>query len=251
LKDSLVPLQADGVFITGTDTGVGKTLVAAGLVAALKDRLIDVGVMKPLESGGPSFGSAPIPRDAIYLKEIAGVRDDLNLINSYCFQAPLAPGVAAEQEGVKVDLPRIERMYKKLKGRHQFMVVEGAGGLLVPIAQGVFLPDLIKLLDLPLILVARSSLGTINHTLLSLYYCQQEGLTVKGVIMSKSTPETDPSEASNAQVIAECSAVPLLGTFPYLKDYAGVKGNRVFLAQIFTEYMDMEKLLERLGLTGC
>jgi dethiobiotin synthetase len=240
--------MSEGIFITGTDTGVGKTLIAAGLVAALKDQGIDVGVMKPLESGAPSFESAPIPQDALYLKEIAGVSDDLNLINSYCFRAPLAPGVAAEQEGVEVDLQRIERMYDELKGRHQFMVVEGVGGLLVPIAQGVFLPDLIKLLGLPLILVARSSLGTINHTLLSLYYCQQEGLEVKGLIMSKSTPEADPSEASNAQVIAECSAVPLLGTLPYLRDYAGVKGNRIFLTQIFTEHMDMEKLLMRLGL---
>ena len=240
--------RADGIFITGTDTGVGKTIIAAGLVAALKDRGIDVGVMKPLESGGPSFGSAPIPRDAIYLKEIAGVHDDLSLINVYCFRGALAPGVAAEQEGVKIDLERIRGQYEELKGRHQFMVVEGAGGLLVPIAQGVFLPDLIQLLDLSVILVARTSLGTINHTLLSLYYCQQEGLAVKGVIMSKSTPEADPSESSNAQVIAECSAVPLLGTFPYLKDYAAVKDNRVFLAQIFSEHMDMEKLLERLGL---
>jgi dethiobiotin synthetase len=242
-------LRADGIFITGTDTGVGKTIIAAGLVAALKEQGIDVGVMKPLESGAPSFGSAPIPQDALYLKEIAGVHDDINLINSYCFQAPLAPGVAAEQAGVEVDLKRIKVQYDELKGRHQFMVIEGAGGLLVPIAQGILLPELIKLLDLPLLLVARASLGTINHTLLSLYYCQQEGLEVKGVIMSKSMPEADPSETSNPQVIVEWSAVPLLGTLPYLRDYAEVKGNRVFLTQIFTEHMDMEKLLERLGLS--
>jgi dethiobiotin synthetase len=240
--------MSEGIFITGTDTGVGKTLIAAGLVAALKEQGIDVGVMKPLESGAPSFGSAPIPQDALYLKEIAGVHDDLDLINPYCFQSQLAPGVAAEKEGVEIDLNRIKAQYDELKGSHQFMVVEGAGGLLVPVAQGVLLPELIKLLDLPLLLVARSSLGTINHTLLSLYYCQQEGLKVIGVILSKSTPDADPSEASNAQIIAECSAVPLLGTFPYLRGYAGVKGNRAFLVQIFTEHIDMEKLLERLGL---
>ena len=243
--------MAQGIFITGTDTGVGKTLIAAGLVAALKELGIDVGVMKPLESGAPSFGSAPIPRDALYLKEIAGVRDDLNLINSYCFQAPLAPGVAAEKEGVEVDLKRIKVQYEKLKGRHEFMVVEGAGGLLVPIAQGALLPELIKLLNLPLLLVARSSLGTINHILLSLFYCQQEGLEVKGLIMSKSTPDAEPSEASNAHVVARFSEVPVLGSFPYLRDYAGVKGNRAFLAQIFTEHIDMMTLRMRLGLTGC
>ena len=243
--------MSEGIFITGTDTEVGKTLIAAGLVAALKERGVDVGVMKPLESGAPSFGSSPIPRDALYLKEIAGVIDDLNLINSYCFRAPLAPGVAAEKEGVEIDLKRIKMQYEELKGRHQFMVVEGAGGLLVPVAQGVLLPELIKLLELPLILVARSSLGTINHILLSLFYCQEEGLEVKGVIMSESTPDADPSEASNAQLVAQFSGVPVLGSFPYLRDYAGVKGNRTFLAQIFTEHIDMEKLLQGLGLIGC
>jgi dethiobiotin synthetase len=243
--------MAGGVFITGTDTAVGKTLIAAGLVAALQDQGIDVGVMKPLESGAPCFGSSPIPRDALYLKEIADVHDDLDLINPYCFQAPLAPGVAAEQEGVEIDLQRIKGMYEELKGRHTFMVVEGAGGLLVPVAKGVLLSELIKLLGLPLIMVARSSLGTINHTLLSLSYCQREGLEVKGLIMSKSTPAADPSEASNAQVIAQFSTVPFLGQIPYLKDYAGVKGNRGFLTQIFTQHIDMEGLLKGLGLTGC
>ncbi len=240
--------MAQGIFISGTDTAVGKTLIAAGLVAALKEQGIDVGVMKPLESGAPSFGSSPIPRDALYLKEIAGVIDDLNLINSYCFQIPLAPGVAAEKEGVKIDLQRIKVQYEELKGRHEFMVVEGAGGLLVPIAQGILLPELIKLLELPLLLVARSSLGTINHILLSLFYCQEEGLEVKGVIMNESTPDTDPSEESNAQVVAQFSGVPVLGSFPYLRDYAGVKGNRAFLAQIFTDHINMEKLLQGLGL---
>jgi len=240
--------MSEGIFITGTDTEVGKTLIAAGLVAALSGQGIDVGVMKPLESGAPSFGSAPIPRDALYLKEIAGVHDDLDLINPYCFQAQLAPGVAAEKEGVEVDLQRIKGMYDELRGRHQFMVVEGAGGLLVPIAQGILLPELIKLLGLPLIVVARSTLGTINHTLLTLFYCQREGLEVAGLIMSKSTPDADPSEASNARVVAQYSGVPVLGSFPYLRDYAGVKGNRAFLAQLFTEHIVMEKLLKGLGL---
>jgi dethiobiotin synthetase len=240
---------ADGIFITGTDTEVGKTLIAAGLVVALQDQGVDIGVMKPLESGALSFESAPIPRDAFYLKEIAGVNDGLDLINPYCFKPPLAPGVAAEQEGVEVDLQRIKGAYEELKGRHQFMVVEGAGGLLVPIAKDTLLPELIKLLDLPLLVVARSSLGTINHTLLTLSYCQQEGLDVVGLIISKSTPEADLSEEKNPAIIKQFSGVPLLGSLPFLKDYAGVKGNRGFLAQLFTEHIDIEGLLKRLDLT--
>jgi dethiobiotin synthetase len=238
-----------GVFITGTDTEVGKTLIAAGLVAALREQGIDVGVMKPLESGAPCFGSAPIPQDALTLKEIAGTNDDLDQINPYCFPAPVAPGIAAEQAGVEIDLQRIKRIYEELKGRHQCMVVEGAGGLLVPIAKGVLLPELIKLLGLPLIVVARSTLGTINHSLLTLSYCQQQGLEIAGFIISKTTPDAGPSEASNPQVIAQFSKVPFLGTVPYLRDHAGIKGNRAFLAQIFTEHIDIEGLLKRLGLT--
>jgi dethiobiotin synthetase len=242
--------MADGIFITGTDTEVGKTLIAAGLVVALQDQGIDVGVMKPLESGAPRFESAPIPRDAFYLKEIARIQDDLDLINPYCFQAPLAPGVAAEREGVEVGLQRIKGAYEELKGRHQFMVVEGAGGLLVPIAKGTLLPELIKLLDLPLLVVARSTLGTVNHALLTLAYCQQEGLEVKGMVINKSTPDADPAEDSNPQLIAQFSRAPVWGSFPYLRDYIGVKGNRDFLAQLFTRHIDIQGLIQRLGITG-
>ena len=241
--------RAKGVFITGTDTYVGKTLIAAGLVAVLKELGIDVGVMKPLESGAACFESTPIPSDTLCLREIAGVHDDLDLINPYCFQPPLAPGVAAEQAGVEVDLTRIKQQFEKLKGRHQFMVVEGAGGLLVPIARGVLMPELIRLLGLPVLLVARSSLGTINHTLLTLSYCQKEGIGVIGFIFSKSTPNTDPSETSNPQVIAQFNTVPFLGQFPYVKGYADIKGNKALLAEVFAQHTDIKGLLKGLGLT--
>jgi dethiobiotin synthetase len=244
-----VSRQAKGIFIIGTDTEVGKTLIAAGLVVALQDRGIDVGVMKPLESGALCFESAPIPQDAFYLREIAGVQDDLDLVNPYCFQAPLAPGVAAEQEGVEVDLQRIKGAYDEIKGRHQFMVVEGAGGLLVPIAKDTLLPKLIKLLNLPLLVVARSNLGTINHTLLTLSYCQQEGLEVIGTVINKSNPDADPAEENNPRYITQFGRASVWGSFPYLKDYAGVKGNRDFLAQLFTQHIDMDGLLKKLGLT--
>ncbi len=237
-----------GVFVTGTDTGVGKTFIAAGLVVSLQAKGIDVGVMKPLESGASSFASTPIPEDALYLKEISAVQDDLDLINPYCFKDPLAPGVAAQKEGVEVDLERIKGIYEGLKERHDFMVVEGVGGLLVPVARGTLLPQLIKLLDLPLLLVARPSLGTINHTLLSLFYCAYQDLDVVGLIMNKATPDIDPSEATNPQVIVQFSDVPFLGSFPYLRDYAGVKGNRDVLAQIFTQHIDLGGLLLGLDL---
>jgi dethiobiotin synthetase len=237
-----------GILVAGTDTGVGKTIIAAGLVASLQNKGIDVGVMKPLESGAPSFESTPIPRDAFYLKEISGVRDDMDVINPYCFKDPLAPGVAAPKEGVEIDLKRIKGCYEELNGHHEFMVVEGVGGLLVPITNETLFPQLIKLLNLPLLLVARSSLGTINHTLLSLFYCVHEGIDVVGLIINKVAPDVDPSEASSPHIIAQFTKIPLLGSFPYLGDYAGVKDYKDFLAQIFIQHIDMEILFQGLGL---
>ncbi len=213
---------------------------------ALQDRGFDVGVMKPLESGASRFAETLIPSDAYYLKEITGVSDDLELVNTYCFEPALAPGVAAERLGVEVDLQRIRENFFKLKDLHQLVVVEGAGGLLVPIARTILLPELIALLQLPILLVVRASLGTINHTLLTVSYCQQRGLRILGIIINRSSRDADPSEDSNAEVIARFTDVPIFGTFPYLRDYAGIKGNRDFLSQIFSEHIAVDSLIERL-----
>lgn len=168
-----------GVFVTGTDTEVGKTVIAAGLAAALRARGDGVGVMKPIASGG-----APSP-DALLLRQAAGTDDPLELINPVCLAEPLSPNVAAEIDGVQIDLDAIRNAHDELKRRHAVLIVEGVGGWLVPVKPGVMMADLAADFGWPVLVVARPGLGTINHTLLTLEAIRRTGLPVLGVVINR------------------------------------------------------------------
>ena len=144
-----------GVFVTGTDTGVGKTVVACAIVRALRADGFDVGVMKPCETGVGPDG----PLDAIALRDAAGAKDDLALICPQQFAMPAAPTVAASAEGRSVDLDAIRTAYAGVCSAHDFVVSEGAGGLLVPLAKEFTMADFAQELRLPVIIVARAALG--------------------------------------------------------------------------------------------
>jgi len=171
-------LTPQGIFIAGTDTGVGKTAVAAGLAAWLRERGVDVGVMKPIATGG-----APSP-DALLLKSAAHTDDPLDLVNPVCLTEPLAPSVAAEIDGVEIDLPAVRRAHDELTRRHDVLVVEGIGGWLVPIREGVTSADFAVELGWPVLVVARPGLGTLNHTLLTLEAIRRRDLPVLGVVIN-------------------------------------------------------------------
>lgn len=210
-----------GVFITGTDTGVGKTVVSAVLIRALISRGIYAGAMKPLETGCRRAGTGELmPADGMFLKETAAMDDSIDLVAPVCFEQPLAPMVASEIENKPVGLDSIRRAYKALSDKYDFMVVEGAGGLLVPIMREpspFFMIDLIKDLGLPVIVVARRTLGTINHTLLTVNYALREGLEVAGVIINQSTPHDNTvSSETNPAALAALCPVPILGMVPHM-----------------------------------
>ncbi|MDP2951749.1 MAG: dethiobiotin synthase [Chloroflexota bacterium] len=206
-----------GIFISGTDTGVGKTLVAGGLAALLKEKGIDVGVMKPAESGCRREKGRLMPEDALFLKEMAGCQDELELINPYALEHPLAPALAAELEGVDIRLEVIRQAYNTLASRHDVVLVEGAGGMLVPLAPRCFMADLARELGgLPVLLVVRALLGTINHTLLSLYYARREGIEVLGIVMNHTSPPSGLAESLNADALQRWGARPFLGSLPFL-----------------------------------
>lgn len=182
-----------GVFVTGTDTGVGKTVVATTLVVALRERGIRVGVMKPCETGVGPDG----PADARALAAAAGTGDEIDEICPLQLALPAAPNVAAEHEGREVDLAALHAGFERLAGRHDFMVVEGAGGLLVPTRPPATMADLASDLDLPVLIVARAALGTINHTLLTLNEADRRGLDVVGVVASHvGGPLSDADQAN-------------------------------------------------------
>lgn len=205
--------QSDkGIFIAGTDTGVGKTFVAGGVAAALKKKGIDVGVFKPFESG-----TASGHEDYKYLKKMAGVEDPDDSICPYRFEEALAPAVAAKRAGIEIDWRRVTDCFASLASRHPFLIVEGAGGLLVPLADGKTNLDLIQECRLPVLLVARLGLGTINHTLLSLEALNSRKIPVLGVVLNQTTESTGVAEETNPAVLAGLTSVPVLGAVPYLK----------------------------------
>lgn len=205
-----------GIFITGTDTGVGKTYVATGIAKALRSAKIDVGVMKPAETGCSVRSGKLLPADAQALIRAAVVRDPLSLVNPYRFQAPVAPSVAAELERKKIDPERVLRSFRTLSQRHPFMIVEGAGGIMVPLAEGYLFLDLAEAMGLPMVIVARPGLGTINHTLLTIEALRSRGLVIAGVVINHRLGLKEGlAEATSPGVLQDISGVPILGTIPY------------------------------------
>lgn len=206
-----------GFFITGTDTGVGKTVVAAAVIKALHVHGIRAGAMKPVETGCARSGGTLCPSDALFLKGLARMDDPLNHITPYCFELPLAPFVAAEMEGRDIDRSVITERFRALAARYPAVVVEGVGGILVPLKRDWYVLDLVRELSLPLIIVSRPSLGTLNHTLLTVRQAAQEGLEIAGVVINFSRPPDGTiAEETNAHILEKLMPVPLLGIFPHL-----------------------------------
>jgi dethiobiotin synthetase len=190
-----------GIFITGTDTGVGKTYVGCSLARSLKKRGVAVGVMKPVASGDRD--------DARKLISAAGVRDGIGRVNPVCLKYPLAPLVSARLAGVRIDLRPVWESYAQLKKKYEFMVVEGVGGLLVPLRENYFVLDMIKRFRLPVLIVARPFLGTINHTLLTVDKLRQRRIDIVGVVMS-CTQSSTLAEKTNPGIIRELTGLDVL-----------------------------------------
>ncbi len=201
------------VFVTATDTGVGKTQVSAALLSLLADAGLLPAPFKPYESGctRPSR-----PADALELRAAARSTDSLDQVCVHRFRAPLAPGVAAARMGVVPSFRPVLEAFRSFGDRP--MVVEGAGGLLVPLDGRRDIVDLIEALGLPVVLVARAGLGTLNHTGLSLRLLEARGIPVRAVVLSRSSPVKDPSVEDNATWLARRHGVTVLGPVPYLED---------------------------------
>jgi dethiobiotin synthetase len=204
--------RAAGIFVTGTDTGVGKTVVSRALIAAFRRAGMKVGAMKPIETGVGEAG----PLDAIALREAAGVKDPLETVCPQQFALPAAPNVAARAEDREVDLDSIDAAYERITKGRDLTIVEGAGGLLVPIRDEMTMAELGRRLGLPLLVVARASLGTINHTALTLDVAASKNLSVLGVVISHANAELSPADAANLQGLKEILGDRLLGEIPPL-----------------------------------
>jgi dethiobiotin synthetase len=225
--------KVKGVFVTGTDTGVGKTWIAAGITAVLRRWGLSACYFKPVQSGCPEENGRLIPTDARFAQELAGLAEPLEILTPITLRLPLAPGVAAAREGVTVDLDRIAQARVALAGRYDLLVTEGAGGLYVPLKDTDFLVlDMIKWLRAPLIVVARAGLGTINHTVLTVKAAQQAGVPVAGVVINRYPEKPSLAEETNPEVIAALTDVPILGKVPEIRDIASPEGKTTFLAAL-------------------
>ncbi len=237
-----------GIFITGTDTEIGKTVIAGGLAAALKAAGVNVGVMKPIASGGVEHKGQIVSEDAIFLKHAAQVDDALDLINPICLRHPLAPSVAAEIEGVSIDPRQIDEAFAQLCQRHEFIVVEGVGGIAVPIRDDALVADMAQRFQLPLLIVARPNLGTINHTVLTVEFARSHNLTLHGIVLNASQEGSKGlPEETNPKELARLTHLPILGTVPFDERLQGNTPYPDFLSQFISEHIDWTGLVEASG----
>ena len=210
-------MPAQGLFITGTDTGVGKTVVTAAILTWLHHQGLKAGVMKPIETGVDRECSSASNSDALFLMECGGIGDDLTEVCPIRLKPAASPFQAARIENLTLQPETILSAYRTLSEKYDWMLVEGIGGVRVPITCDYGVLDLMRDLDLPAVVVARYQLGTLNHTLLTLDRLEQNGIPVRGVIFNRSEPEApDAIEQAQPRLIEELSGIKALGGFPYI-----------------------------------
>jgi dethiobiotin synthetase len=214
-EDGMAGGNSRGLFITATDTGVGKTFVSALLIKALHERGVDAGYLKPLATGAAGTDDHPICEDVEFVRSYAGVSGSTYDLCPILLQHPLSPYAAARMQGIEVDLDKVMAAFAQTSRRHDFLVVEGVGGLLVPLTRQCTMLDLVKMLALPVLVVCRPGLGTINHSLLTLYALKSAGASIRGFVTNGEANPADPSITSNPEIIQEFSEIPFLGHIPY------------------------------------
>lgn len=199
------------VFVTGTDTGCGKTAVACALARTVRATGRRVRVLKPIETGCEHG----VPADARALAEAAGDDAPLERLCPYRLALPAAPEVAARAEGMSIDVARIEAALARARNDADLVIVEGAGGLLVPVTADLDMAGLARRLGLPLLVAARAALGTINHTLLTLEAAGARELRILGVVVSHTNPALAAADRRNLDLLLERLPVPFLGELPF------------------------------------
>jgi dethiobiotin synthetase len=205
-----------GLFVTGTDTGVGKTLVAAALARFLTKRGVRVGVMKPVESGVDD--PERLGADGRLLCWAAGMESRTSLVSPYRFTEPLAPSLAAELQGTTVDPDCLVASARQLAAESDFLIVEGAGGLLAPLAGNLLVADLACRLGFPLLIVSRAGLGTLNHTLLTVEAAGHRKLSVAGLVVNGMPENPGLAERHAPRLLTELCGPPLWGVLGQVKD---------------------------------
>ena len=228
-----------GIFITGTSTGVGKTLVASGLAWALRKRGIDVGVMKPFATVNRVFSTKYRSEDTAILAKASQVKEPDSELNPFFYSIAGSPLVASElKHKPPPSIQRALQILQNLGKKHDFLIAEGIGGILVPLTENESVADFAKLTQLPLVIVSTSKLGTLNHTLLTVMACREFGLNIRGIIMNKLSKEYNTVEQKTVQVIERLTDVKVLAVLPASKSV-----HYSVIGRTLEKEIDLEKLL--------
>lgn len=234
-------MQMRGLFITGTDTGVGKSIIAAHLTRALRAMGHDAVAIKPIETGCEGE-----PSDGALLMRAADNVEPIDSVVPFSFRQPLAPMVAASLEGRAIEPLDLVRSVRAIASRHAIVIVEGAGGLLVPIAKGYTMRDLARDLGMPIVIVAPLRLGALNHTLMSIECARAAGLTVAAVVLNEgAAPSGSIAEQTNPDALRALTDIPILGPFPRLPQQPYMDS----ITQAGDGSLDLAPILFSLGLS--
>lgn len=229
--------------VTGTDTGIGKTTVACGIAAAMQKRGIDIGVLKPVETGcQAAVDGSLIAADAVQLGYFAGVELPVDELCPYRLADPLAPSLAARRAGRSIELPALVELVNRFTSTVEVALVEGAGGLLVPLSGSSTFADLALACRLELLVVVGNRLGAVNHALLTVRWAQQLGLAVSGYVINTLQPTSDLAMQTNVALLAELLGPPL-GVFPWVGPLACTLAERDRLADAAETGLDLDLLL--------
>jgi dethiobiotin synthetase len=230
-------------FITGTDTNIGKTFISLLLLLAFKRRGLSAGYMKPVETGVKiNKDGSKNYLDGRYVKKYGGLKEELNIITPYTFQLPLSPYAASKREGGTPCIKEILFKFYELNKAYDYIILEGAGGMLVPLKKKHFMIDIAKYIDAGVILVAKAGLGMINQTLLNIKYAESRDIGISGIIINNASNENDESISSNKEILSEFTDVPILGEIPHLPENKR-QGNISMLSDLALKYIDLEKIL--------
>lgn len=198
-----------GIFIIGTDTDVGKTFVTAGLTYKLRECGYNAIAFKPIQSGGILSEDGVIPPDTKYIKDICGLDNEHSEMNVYCLKEEVSPHLAAKMENIKILKEKIISQYNELIKKYDYVIVEGAGGIVVPLVDNeYFVYDLIKDLNLEVVIVARAGVGTINHTVLTYEFLKQNGIKSKGIVINQYNNKF--YEDDNIEMISKLTQLEIL-----------------------------------------
>jgi dethiobiotin synthetase len=206
----IMPSHTKSIFITGTDTGVGKTVITAALAWTILSAGKKTAVMKPVQTGTGEPGLADIE----FVEKVVGAHYNPEEVCPYSFREPVSPLTASMVSGKKIDIEKIKNAYLRLESKYDFVIVEGAGGLLVPIREDYLMSDLASELGLSILIVARPGLGTLNHTTLTVESAKSRGLDVLGVVINRFPSRPGWAERTNPAQIVRMTGVPIAGVFP-------------------------------------